>query len=355
MKRRLLVGAIALAMAMVAISSRSYAQIAIGNGGTWISSSFPNLGKLVYDEKTTVRHAGITLMVKGCETREGREKAVWTGGFVSFPANTNGLFPEFNYLRVSALVLGINPDDIRNISAEGSDEYTIGDNGDVIVNTENLRPGEYTLVYNVDQKSSRRDKRILFFIKKHEHITVTDTVGMIFLVTDPTKFVGDYCRRYEGTNSEEASKDCLALAKALYLEKEAGSFRLVSPMLPYNALQETSWRERQNLPRVLDPPVQSEPKVEKRELPAPSGLTDFTIKFVDRNGSAYKCSGLKIFLKASDGNVRTFSVTSSSPEFTGFSSGDYQFKFSIAGRGESGWSTIHVWPGVKPVRVTINN
>lgn len=346
MRNRLQFSFVAI-LVMVAFTAKA-ADIGFG-------ASFPFLGELIASQKTTEVHAGLTLLVDTSETIDGPQKSVWTGGYISLPADTNGVFSEFRYLRVNALALGIKPEQIKERTIESDDPRTIAidDDGSIRINTLALKPGQHSIVLSVKQNASRKDKRIFLIIRLAEHIVKTDQVAMVFMVTDPTRFVNSYLKRFEGSTIDNASADCLLLAKSLYLEKEAGSFRLVSPILTYNVLQEPVWRERQGLPKQLDPPVQAEPKVEVKELPALSGLADFTINIVNQDGTGCPATGMKMMLKAPNGSVRTFNVTDASPSFTGFESGDYQLKVIISGEKEMEWATVHIWPGMKPIRITL--
>lgn len=318
-------------------------------GDLMIGGSFPLVGQILGSQKSTEVHAGLTLLVNTSDRPDGQDKAVWTGGYVSFPSNKDGLFPEFSFLRVSCLALGIKPEQVKDRQVRSDDpEITIGEDGNVVVSTRALTPGQHFVVLSVKQNASRKETRILF-VRFGKSISKTDEVAMIFMVTDPHDFVDTYCHKFEGSSVDTASEECIQLARSLYLEKEAGSFRLTSPILPYNALQETAWRERQGSPKVLDPPVKEAPVVETRAIvpPVTEGPVRFTINFVNGDGQTFHVPGMRIRI-----GEKAFDLSNGSPEFR-FQPGTYQARFFVPGRGDSGWFAVKVWPGMSPVTVTV--
>lgn len=317
-------------------------------GDLFVGGSFPLVGQIFGSEKKTEVHAGLTLLVSASDRPDGQDKAVWTGGYVSLPSNKDGLFPEFSFLRVSCLALGIKPEQIKDRGVRSDDpEITVGEDGNVVVDTRALTPGQNFLVLSVRQNASRKDTRILF-VRFGKSVSKTDEVAMVFMVTDPKQFVDTYCHKFEGSSIDTASEECIQLARSLYLEKEAGSFRLTSPILPYNASQEIAWRERQGAPRVLDPPVKEAPVVETRAIvpPVTEGPVRFTINFV-KDGHTFFVPGMRIRI-----GEKAFDLSSGSPEFR-FQPGTYQARFFVPGRGDSGWFSINVASGMSPVTVTV--
>jgi hypothetical protein len=350
-KKLLIVSSISIVILMLAIVPVSANSIGWG-------ASFPLVGDLIGGQRTTEVHAGITLPVATSSSTDGPDEAVWQGGYISLPNNTTGLFPEFQYLKTTPLIMGVDPKDLREnrVILSGACQYDKSSE-EITINTAGILPGQHTLVYEQDQKASRKDTRVLIF-RFAKRIEKTDTAAMIFTVTEPQPFLEDYCRLTEGKGFAEASIECKRLARVLYLEKEAGAFRLVKPELPYNLLVDAYWRQGQKMPRVgdvapapkVEVPVPAPAPVPKVEVPVPAPIpapvapvstrVEFALNVIS---SASGAVSVQIGDKAYQGTSIPLCLEP----------GTYQAKVKIGSRSTD-WVSFRVSPNMGPVNITAN-
>lgn len=309
-----------------------------------VGATFPLLGELLGGQKTTEVHAGITLPVATSSMPDGPDGATWQGGYITLPNNETGLFPEFQYLRVTPLILGVDEKDIRENRVEISGACKYDKTSDsIVINTSSALPGQNTLVYEQDQEASRKDTRVLVF-RFAKRISKTDRAAMVFTVTDPIPFLENYCRVMEHKSFDTASDECRHIARVLYLNQEVKSFQLVSPELPYEVLVDAYWRGRQNIPAVGE--SAPAPKVEA-PVPAPAPLVPPAPTKVEFTINVNTSSSGAVSVQVSD---RIYQGTSVS---LCLEPGNYQAKVKVGSRS-TGWLPFKVYAGMEPVTITVN-
>lgn len=305
-------------------------------------ASFPLLGDLIGGQKTTEVHAGITLPVATSSTADGPDEAVWQGGYISSPNNASGMFSEFQNMRVTPLVMKIDPKDLKEnrVTISGACQYDKRSET-IVINTSTLVPGQYTLVYEQDQRASRVDTRVLVF-RFVKRVEKTDVAAMVFTITNPLPFLENYCRVTEHKSFDTASDECRHIARVLYLNQEVKSFQLVSPELPYEVLVDAYWRGKQNIPAVgesVPAPKVEAPTPVPAPQPVPTGV-EFTINVGTSSSGA-------VSVQIADKIYRGSSVTLC------LEPGNYQAKIKVGSRSTD-WLPFKVYPDMEPVKITVN-
>lgn len=322
-----------LILVVACMTTVAYAETSFSVG-----ASIPFVGEWLFSGKDTEVHAAPNLLVTTSETSTGPDRADFQGGYPNIPSNdysrkvslfkdTNwaqdGLFPEFNFLRIDVLLLGIKPENVVKSEFKSDDPHLSYVGGRLNVDLSNMTPGKYSLVYSVIQNGSRKDRRYLF-IKIVRHPENKDEKAFVFTILDPLKSVDTMLNGFGDSYPGLGFDDIAKLARSAYLTEEVGSFKLIE--------SEPSFK-------ILSSIVANRLIRQNSQPPAPVSY-DFAVNFLNSDGTFVENCDATVWIKDPQGNEKEYHGGPSIP-FGGFSAGSYQLKIKESHYVDKGWAPFN--------------
>ncbi|OQB05549.1 MAG: hypothetical protein BWY19_00950 [bacterium ADurb.Bin212] len=219
--------------------------------------SFPLL-----EERPTMVEAGVNQLVTFGDRPLGDTAAFYKSGFLLGVRDGYGIFNDLGFCRVDPQIMRIETKHLKAVETKvmHSTQHVdlLSTEGDrIIIDIEALDPGLYVIVTNVTHNQSRVDRRgilatlgQLFGIKKHEHVTTTDAVGMIFGVIDADDFIATFSETMFGVcDPRELNNEQVRLLRAAFFEQELrGTVQPARPLPAYSLLADAYARKVQGFP-----------------------------------------------------------------------------------------------------------
>lgn len=219
--------------------------------------SFPLL-----EERPTTVEAGVNQLVTFSGRPLGDTSAFYKSGFLLGVRDSYGVFTDLGFCRVDPQIMRIEAKHLKAVETKvmhsTKDVELLSTEGDrIIIDIEALEPGLYVIVTNVTHNQSRVDRRgilailgQLFGIKKHEHVTSTDAVGMIFGVIDADDFILTFSETMFGVcDPRQLDNEQVRLLRAAFFEQELrGTVQPARPLPAYSILADAYARKIQGFP-----------------------------------------------------------------------------------------------------------
>ena len=191
------------------------AAISAAQASDWLGAvSFP-----LWSERETSAEAGINFAVTFHAELGGPVTGAYKNGVLQVPVSSTPFTKPTAWMSAEPSVLGIEPEHIlgQRVTVDGDPDVTFHDDGRFWLNMPGMREKGmlHELVFELKQNQSRKDQRILFFIKHHSQLTKDQAVAMRFITYDITDEIEYYCQGQFGRTSEEVAADKRAASVAM--------------------------------------------------------------------------------------------------------------------------------------------